>query len=996
MRRVRGDEMWSLLLCGLALALVAAPVRAERGGGVVMVQAQAGVVSGTVVDDRSAPVEAARVIVRGTATEVSTDAAGRFRLTGLTGSEVTLDITRIGFRRWSGTARVGGTITVTMERVALNLSEVVVTGTAVPVERRAVGNVVDRIDASALAEVAPIKNVSDLLRGRSSSVNVVGVTGVVGAGPQLAIRGRSSLSLTAEPLIYIDGVRANNAVATGPSINSSEPNISRLGDLNPNEIESIEVIKGPAAATLYGTEASNGVIQIITKRGRANAGPSVETIVRGGANWFMNPEGRIPHNFLRDGATVIEQDLLANERAAGRPLFRTGSVQGYDATISGGSGIVQYFAAAGYSREEGIEVRNAFTRKAGRANITIAPNQKIDISLNFGGTNARRDMSLDRGLSLMYATAFGNPATRNTPTRGFLNGPPEFWSSAYETFQDVDRYITGLTLNHRPFSWLRHRLVFGLDQSAEDNQVISELQPDSIRQFFSSAVDRDGRKIVNRRNETVNTLDYALTASTGLGQRITSTTSVGAQYYRRFTKLQYSEGQGFPAPGITTVSGAARTFGGDDYLENVTIGTYLQQVFALNDRLFVTGAIRADDNSAFGAAFDLVTYPKASLSWVISDEPFWKIGFLESVKLRAAYGQSGLQPSAFAAIRTYRPTSSATGSAVSPLSVGNPDLGPERSTETEIGFEAGLLGGRVGIDFNYYRKDTRDMILTRLPAPSSGFFTQQFFNAGHVQNSGLEVQLRLSPIESRALKWDVDFNYAVNSSKVIDLDPNNPELTFIGAGLMRHTEGEEIGVAYQRKVVSADFNPTTGLAENILCDPGPGGGAPVACASAPVVAFGRLLPKWEGGVSNSIRLWDRIVLFAHFDFRGGHLLRDETNWARCAVFRLCDINMRPEDFDPIDIANNQLTLHGKYFSKADFLKLRELSVTFDVPDGWARSVRANRISVNLAGRNLHTWTGYTGLDPESAASTAIQNYNYYEQTTTPQLASFAATIRVNW
>ncbi len=960
------------------------------------VAVQQGVVAGTVVDPRSQPIQGARIVVLGTASRAVSDAAGRFRIGNLSGVDVSLEVSRIGYRKRTEAVAVGDTaVRVVLLESAINLNALVVTGTATPLEKRAIGNSVSLIDAAQITAVAPVRNVADLLNGRASSIVLTPVTGVVGAGPQMHIRGRGSISLSAEPLIYIDGVRVNNDVATGPLINASEPNISRLGDLNPEEIESIEVIKGPAAATLYGTEASNGVIQIITKRGRPSDQPTLEVSVRQGANWFMDAADRIGPNFGQDPATgaVIEQDLVGQERAAGRPLFRTGHVQTYDLSLNGGSNLVRYFIATGFDREEGIEPTNDFRRLSGRANLTVAPSEKLDVTVNFGIVRARRNLSLDRGLSLLFALQFGNPALQNTPTRGFLIAPPEFWWTAFDTFQDVDRYTAGIQMNHRPWSWLQQRLTVGVDQSAEDNQVVSQLQPDSIRQFLSG-VDRNGRKIVTRRNRTVNTVDYAATATARLAEGVRSSTSIGGQYYRNFTESQFAEGRGFPAPGLTTVTAASQTFGGDDFIENTTIGLYVQQQFSLNDRIFLTGAIRADDNSAFGGQFEIVTYPKVSAAWVVSEEPFWKVGFVETLRLRGAYGQSGQQPDAFASLRTYRATTGAQGPAVSPLGLGNPELAPERGEEIELGFETELFGGRVGIDFTYYDQRTTDMILNRSPAPSSGFSGSQSFNAGEVANKGMELLLDAIAIESRPVRWSFALNLATNHNELVDLDPNDPSLTFIG-GAVRHAEGYPLGGWWERRVVSATFDPATGRAENIMCDGGPGA-TPVDCSSADRVFIAQPTPTWEGGFTNTVTFFDRLTLHTQFDFKGGHFVRDVTNWARCGIFRLCEVNVRPELFDPIDVANAQLGLQTPWASKADYLKLREISLSYALPENWVGWFGARRASIAVAGRNLHTWTGFTGLDPETNASTTIRGFNYYEQTSTPQLASFITTVRLTW
>ena len=305
----------------------------------------------------------------------------------------------------------------------------------------ALGNAIASVEAGVILEHAPIRDVGDLLGGRTAGVVVLPGTGVAGGGPKIEVRGRTTISLQSEPLIYVDGVRSNNDVATGPLIGSSGRFASRLGDLNPEEIESIEIIRGPAAATLYGTEASNGVIQIITKKGRSGQRPTVALSVSQGANWFLNADERIPTNWARDPATgeIFEYDHLAVEQAAGRPIFSTGHLQGYNGDLSGATGIVRYFLSAGFDSQEGIEPTNRFKRFSARANLTVAPSNAFDATANMGITRAHRDFNLDRGLSLMFALLFGNPATRNTPLRGFNGAPPEVWWNAYETFQDVDR-----------------------------------------------------------------------------------------------------------------------------------------------------------------------------------------------------------------------------------------------------------------------------------------------------------------------------------------------------------------------------------------------------------------------------------------------------------------------------------------------------------------------------------------------------------------------------
>ena len=956
------------------------------------------------IGTRSEPIADARVTIVGTPSRTQSDAAGRFRFANVAGTAVTLEITKIGYRRVTQAARAADTtLRIVLTESAISLDAVVVTGTAGAEAKRSVGNAVATINAADAVATAPIiAGVGDLLNGRVAGVVVLPSTGINGGGPLIAIRGRSTISLgaTSQPLIYIDGVRTNNDVATGVVIGSSGNFVSRIGDINPEEIESIEIIRGPAASTLYGTEASNGVIQIVTKKGRLADRATTNLTIREGANWFQNLAGRIPHNFGLDAnGTVIEQDLIAQETNAGRPFFRTGRLEGIGGDISGGQGALKYYLGTTFDRDEGIDPNNLFRRLSSRANISIAASSALDLSATVGMIYGRRDLPLDRGLSPMFALIFAQPSLRNTPTRGFDIAPPEAWRSAYQTFQYNDRYITGLQVNHRPATWLNQRLTLGLDHDTEDNEVIVQLMPDSIKQFFS-APDILGRKIVNRQNRDVTTLDYGATATLGLSARLRSSTSVGAQYYNNWTQSQYSEGQGFPVPGIELVSAAATTFGGDDFVKNTTLGFYVQEQFGFNDRLFVTGAVRGDDNSSFGSNVRLVTYPKVSASWVLNEEPFWKIKSINALKLRAAYGQSGLQPQVFTALRTYQPTPGATGSAVTPAQIGNPDLRPERGGELELGFEAGMLDSRIGMDFTYYNKLTRDMILTRSVAPSTGFPLAQIFNAGKVRNTGFEVLLNATAVERRSFRWNMSLTGSSNQSKLLVLDPSHPNLTTSSTtSAFRQTVGYPIASRWSKRIVSATYNATTKKAENVLCDAG-GGAAPLPCSQAPFLYIGGPTPKYEGGFINTLTFAQRLTLHTMVDFKTGHRKFDQDSQGRCVVFRVCEVNVSPEKFDPIDVAYAQSTdnaVGAKWYPDASFAKLREVSLNYVLPTSWARRVGGSAGVISVAARNLRSWAPhYTSLDPESLDISASLNGNYYEQTTIPQLASITTTVRITW
>ena len=290
-----------------------------------------GVIAGTVVHAGSGtPIVSASITAQGTGRGALSDASGRFRLTGLSGTEVMLETRRVGFRPLTQRATVGSeNVRLELVEAAIELNALVVTGTPGAVERRAVGNSVATIAAADELQSSGATSLGNLLNGRAPGVIVTGGTGRAGTGETLNIRGRSTLSLSQQPLLYIDGVRVSNEVGTGPRTQGGNV-VSRLNDISPEDIESVEIIKGPAAGTLYGTEAANGVVQIITKKGGGGA-PRLTATVLGGTQWFQDAENRMATNYARTtSGEIVSWNAVAAEKARGTPLFRNGNLQTYE------------------------------------------------------------------------------------------------------------------------------------------------------------------------------------------------------------------------------------------------------------------------------------------------------------------------------------------------------------------------------------------------------------------------------------------------------------------------------------------------------------------------------------------------------------------------------------------------------------------------------------------------------------------------------------------
>ncbi len=999
--------------------------------------AQQGVIAGIVTTGTAAsPVQGATVRVQGTERQVLTDDQGRFRLAGMSGGSVTLEVRRVGYRPMTVSAQVGNMdVRVTLTAQSLRLDQVVVTGTAGGQSKRELGTTVSTIDAAATKEIAPINSVQNLLAARAPGVFVNSATGNVGAGARIRIRGASSVSLSNEPLIYVDGVRVASAPATGPQNQDfGSSSISRINDINPDDIESIEIIKGPAAATLYGTEASNGVIQIITKRGRSGA-PRWNFAMRQGTNYLPNPEGRWPVNYaaverLAEPGVfdTLSIDIIDAENARGTPVFRSGRLQEYDISTSGGSDIFTYYAGAGIEDSKGIEPTSSVKRYSSRMNLNVIPSSKFNMALNLGYVNGDVRLPCEAGCGgRTLGTIWANPVNARplangdpNPRRGFNSGLPYMYDELSQFWQGVDRFTGGIQLNHEPRPWFRQSFRAGTDRVSEDNNALGLRTDDSLSivVFGTGAL---GSRSITTRQVNHYSLDYSASGIWDYRPDLRSTTSFGAQYYRNSAVFQSSSGEIFPTVGLTALSATTtnRTTSGD-VEEDATLGFYLQEQVGWRDRLFLTAAVRADDNSAFGQNFDRVYYPKFSASWVISEEPFFGQRWVDALKLRAAYGEAGKQPITYSALQTY---TSAAGpgdvATVTPQFLGNADLGPERSKEMEMGFDLGAFGDRLGLEVTYYSKRTTDAILDRQIAPSIGLPGTQPFNAGSIKNWGTELLVRGRPVERDRFAWDATLSVATNDSRVESLGTppailalreasGTPDFV-VGGFAIRHQVGYPIGAYFEQRVISAQLLPN-GQADipNVLCDDANGGSMVCAGADltygtaddAPEVYLGRSLPSAEFAFSNTFTFLENFRLYVLVDSKRGFKKLDGNMRSRCAIFERCRENFYPLEFDPQTIAGLQSNgqIIDYYINNSSYTKLREVSLSYTLPAAWSDWGGFSRAVVSIAGRNLHTWTKYPGLEPEAffLGGSRGGNFGSFEQTTNPQLAQWVFGVNLGW
>jgi TonB-linked SusC/RagA family outer membrane protein len=919
------------------------------------------------------------------------------------------------------TAGQQATVEFALSAVAVSLAPVVTTATG-ETRRVEVGNTVAQIDVAKTVEVTQIKNVDDLLTARTTSFAVT-QGNQTGSGSRMRIRGQSSLSLSNQPMFVIDGIRmTSNPDNTNLPTGGATP--SRVGDINPDEIENIEVIKGPSAAALYGTAAANGVVVITTKRGRA-----------GSARWTAYAEGGL----LRDRNTYMTAYTIFGRQPSGQPstfascnLQRVGaglctidsvaklnvfehdsltpvddgSRSQFGLQLSGGTEAIRYFVSGEREQETGVmklpkfeEARlnrsnipihdwvdrpNALGKNTVRLNLNSTVNPQLDLALSSGFINLTQRLALESNATAgLGSQVFGGPgcsicaperltgpnAPLNTPLRGYRAWTPGY-SFQEKNEQQINRFILSGNANYRPFSWLQNRLTVGNDFTARsDSRFLFNGEGPPITNIY-----RNGFKSNWRQNLRNTTVDLGSTATYNPMAWLNLKTTVGLQYVNEETALGQAIGTELP-PGAQTPNGATTRTASEATTRVKTFGAFLEEAAALNDRLFLTAAIRTDQNSAFGTDYQRVYYPKASLSWIISQENFFPtMGWLSELRVRSAYGASGVQPGANDALRFFGTSIQSLANAdVGGLQIdalGNPNLRPERSTEFEGGFEAKLFNSRATFDVTYYSKRTKDALISAIVAPSAGVATNVRQNLGAVKNQGWEFLGSAQVLDRRAAGVDISLSYSTNSNELLSLGGTPPQ---IGTNT-RVVEGYPLFGFWENKILGWQDKNGDGLL-TYFTDP-----ARNEVFVDSVDSFiGYTQPRHLATLTTGFELLNRrLRLQTLFDYRGGHRWYNNTERIRCTRPN-CGGRMDPnasfEDQAMVIAAlEHPARTNAGYFQKGDYVRFRELSLQYSLSnDLAAKLLRARSANIVASARNLKLWTAYRGTDPESDFQATVDN-----------------------
>ncbi|MBK6841463.1 MAG: SusC/RagA family TonB-linked outer membrane protein [Gemmatimonadetes bacterium] len=955
--------MRRLLLAAFAGVALFAGTAAAQGG--------TRQITGTVVEEGSnAPIASAQLQVRGSTTGGLTREDGTFTLRVAEG-DIVLIVRRLGYPPVTTTVPARETtVRIVMRRDALKLDQVVISGQATGISRRNLPNSVASVSAEQVAKVSS-PSVDQALQGKVAGAQISTSTGAPGGGNRVRIRGISSILGSAQPLYVIDGVITSDvsigqgtnlvtrAGGTAISAVSQEAPVNRISDINPNDIESIDVLKGSAAAAIYGSKASGGVIIITTKRGAAGRPQfnlrtglgTGELAYRNGQRRFKTVEdatkafGPLAAQYYDPNRVLDYEEMIYNGE---QPLNREATL-----SVSGGSQDTRYFISANTRKEEGI-VKNSYSQKMGlRVNVDQRLNDRMELQV---GSEVLRTLG-DRGLfgndnagnSIAYTLTkipsfldLRRNADGSYPVNPFYNSNPFHTIDAVKNEEGVWRNISTAKLTWDILASKRQELRFvgfgGTDVLNQGNNVYS---PPVLQ--YEPLDGLPGTSTVGSASNVQANVNLNLVHVWRPITRWTATTQLGTQYERRKYNESRSSAQNLLGGLEVVTSGTVRDLSETRILTE-DFGVFGQTELLYNDRLLLTVGARADRSSNNGDVGKFYLFPKASASYRL---PQLLPGKIDELKLRLAYGETGNQP-LYGQKFTGLASSNIGGLGAFRIGtgLGASDVRPERQRELEGGLDLAMFNNRGTLELTGFQRNISDLLITRTLPPTSGY-SSEVSNGAEMKVWGVEVAGTLTPIQRGSFSWNTRVNWGMNRSEITNLPVPAFLLGTFQVGAVRIEQG--------KSATQLIGNDTLPQSPRTLYPSG--------------VLMGDGNPDWNGGWSNEVR-FGRFSAFALLDRQQGGMLANGT-------WRHYDLGQNSRDFDDPGPGgqklgdfrrNTYLVVTRIYYQETSYTKLRELTVGYDIPTwlvqrGWSRAQSAR---VQLSGRNLYWWTNFRGGDPEAA------------------------------
>ncbi|MCS7212037.1 MAG: TonB-dependent receptor [Chloroherpetonaceae bacterium] len=966
-------------------------------------------ISGKVLESGTRqPVAGATVRIENTVLGTPTDRDGNFTLTAsLQPGTYTLSVSYIGFKRRLVRLTLGDNNQVKLEDILLEedaarAEEVVVTGTSTLTSKKELGNAISTVTAREIQNGAA-QQIDQALQGKIPGAMINQNSGNPGGSISIQLRGANTILGNTEPLYIIDGVIVNNDRNVLLNLGGYVQN--RLVDLNPNDIERIEVVKGAAAAAIYGSRANNGVIQIFTKRGSAGE-PKIEYSTRFN---FDQVRKRLPINDY----PFLDPVGTPNPRPTQRFDYQDFFFQNAYGTeqylsVSGGSGNTNYFLSGSYLGNQGIIKGTAIQRTSVRGNfdqvLTSWARVSLNLNYNYTETQDKANNATSGNDGVLVGFVFGNtaidprpnalgeyPSTRSATGIALAN--PLEVIDRFRYTQATNRFVGSARLDIAPFDGFSADATFGYDTYTQNGTI--SIPPGNTSFDFRNGFQRFATQSVRQVNIDINARYFR-----ELTEWLKSTTLVGGTMQYDETDILGSQTIN-TTPNVEIVGGGVTTVASETRDVARTIyGAFIQQTFGVADRFFLTGAIRMDASSVFGKDERFQFFPKVSASYVLSEEPFWKESeiakTINNVKLRAALGFSGglTVIGAFDRFTNYSPTTYDGKAAILPSALlGSPTIRPERQREVEVGIDATFLNDRIGIELTYYDKLLTDLLIRRNIAASTGF-SQQLDNVGTVSNRGLEVLLRTTPVQTSDLRWDATINFFFNRNEVIDTKGG---IIALGVyGFSSAINGYPLGVFY----ASAYKRDANG---NIQFSPD---GVPLRQLNPDGTVQNKVIgdpnPDWQATVINELS-WREFSFRVQIDILQGRQVLNFTNRNGeqnqvLAGYRDVLEGKKPAGYytnprfavEPENPGVFRIIEH--WVEDGSYVKIREASLFYNFTNFFG--IRSGQIG--LIGRNLFSFDRYNGYDPELNAFARQGVPTGADDTETPIPRSLSIALRINF
>ena len=956
-------------------------------------------ITGRVTSESGTGLPTAQVLIEGTTVGTATNDEGVYRLvvtaprTGMV-----LLVRSIGHKPARQIiTQTEGTVTQDFRLATdvLKLGEVVVTASRGETERTTLGTTIATVSGDEIAR-GGVPQIDAALAGKVSGALVQQASGTPGGGTSVRIRGLSTLSRSAEPLWIVDGVIIDNSSSQLIDLGGYTSN--RVADIDPNEIERIEIVKGAAAAALYGSRANDGVVQIFTKRGRSGA---LRTTFRVAAA-SDDVERFVPVNRVLLSAPPPTGVPVDKRYDYQDDIFRRAGRISSTLSLSGGDDQTNFFLSGTIENQDGVIRGTDYRRHNLRLNLDRSITDRLKVGISTAYITSKSNVTPNGGLvfNLGVLTSFlFMPNSYNLspdPVTG-IYPPGLFGANALDIIanwkapQEIDRFIGGLNVTAYPIDGMTmsYRLGYdGYNQSARMFVPRASSAPSLASGLAISATDR--ARLLNS--------DLDLSYITDVGDRVTLTHGAGINWQQQEFAIVTARAEDL-AVLVGTVKGS-RQFTNETRDDRRTLGYYGQEQIAIDQKLFVTASLRSDAASAFGAEERQQFFPKIGAALNVSDYDFWSSfsRLANTLRLRAGFGFSGGQPAgSFDRLDNYvfEPSGDRSGVADS-LQMGNPGLKPERARELEVGTDIEMLDGRVGLELTYFDKKVSDLILPKTVRPSSGS-TFQVANVGELENHGIELLLRTLNLRGPRYTWSSTVTFATNDPMVTKVSDGGaffiPETFSVVRVAANEPPGHFFGTTYVR---DAEGNILTGA------------GTPIRDATTgAITGIPAIGPRTIIGDPNPDSYWAFINEFGlgrswsarvQFDgVRGGDVFNFDRRLLETPAFgsgRAYEAELL--GMVPPGYFQARRSIFEEYIEDGTWTKLREVSVTWAVPPSIGRFLRAQSTSISLTGRNLKTWTDFTGWDPETnvgAQRTLVRGFAF---ATTPIPRSVAISVTSNF